>query len=145
MTNTKSRIGWLLAGMIVICIISPVLTGYGAVGATLAGNRLEVSLTAMNNGGYILREVAYIILGIFGNYFWFVSGKGEMYLVSILSLISLIIIKDIIYYGAIDWTPYGLRPLLTAFSCALVSWSLNYRFPEITLITASHILHSWQS
>jgi len=137
MTNTKSRIGWLLAGMIVICIISPVLTGYGAVGATLAGNRLELESTLINTFGYFFREISYLVIGAFGLYFWILNTNMRIYLIMFFILLATIIIKDIISYGAIDWAPYGLRPLLIALSCPVViklyDWNCQKQLGVVTI------------
>lgn len=137
MTTTKSRTAWLLAGLIVICIMSPVLTGYGAVGATLAGNRLELESTVINTAGYVFREISYLIIGVFGLYFWVLNAKSRVYLIIFIILITTIIIKDSISYGTIDWAPYGLRPLLIGLSCQVVikllDWGCQKQLNVVTI------------
>lgn len=68
--GARSIIAWIAAALIAVCIISPVLTASGAIDAvnTGTGSRGELETTPLRAFGYIIREGAYLILGIFGGW-----------------------------------------------------------------------------
>ena len=124
--GARSIIAWIAAALIAACIISPVLTAYGAIDAVNTGSRGELETTPLRTFGYIIREGSYLILGIFGFVILLTRKNGTLFALSSTLLIAFILIKDIVIYGNLDWAPYGLRPLLIAVSVATVSTLLRW-------------------
>ena len=124
--GARSIIAWIAAALIAVCIISPVLTASGAIDAVNAGSRGELETTPLRTFGYIIREGAYLILGIFGFVMLLTRKNGALFALSSTLLIAFILIKDIVIYGDLDWAPYGLRPLLIVTSVATVSTLLRW-------------------
>ena len=124
--GARSIIAWIAAALIAVCIISSVLTASGVIDAINTGSRGELEMTPLRTFGYIIREGAYLILGIFGYVMLLTRKNGWLVALPSTLLITFILIKDIVIYGNLDWAPYGLRPLLIFTSVATVSTLLRW-------------------
>lgn len=137
--GVRSIIAWIAAALIAVCAMSPVLTASGAIDAVNTGSRGELETTPLRTFGYIIRESAYLILGVFGCVMLFIRNNWRAFAFPGAILIALILIKDLVTYGNLDWAPYGLRPLLVAASVATVSTLLKWncrrqlRLVELTI------------